>query len=134
MKASELRIGNIIMFADYDGIIYRKISAIKLNEFGLYSDIDGTNFEICKPILITKEWLLKLGFEYCNVYNNYKIKAGQYYNSICYNYEDCKWYYNNDSSDAGCHYVASIASIKYVHKLQNLYFALTGIELTFKSE
>ena len=54
MKASDLRIGNIIMFADYDGIVYRKISAIKLNEFGLYSDIYGTNFKIFKPIPLKK--------------------------------------------------------------------------------
>jgi hypothetical protein len=126
MTANELRLGNIIMFADYDGIVYRKISAIKFNEFGLYSDIDGTNFEICKPVLITKQWLLKLGFEYSDFYKNYKIKTGQYFNSIKYNNEDCEWCYNNDSSDAGCYYVSSI---KYIHELQNLYFAINQQEL-----
>ena len=126
MTANELRLGNIIMFADYDGIVYRKISAIKLNEFGLYSDIDGTNFGICKPVLITKEWLLKLGFEYSDFYKNYKIKAGQYFNSIKYDNDNYEWCYNNDSSDAGCYYVSSI---KYIHELQNLYFAINQQEL-----
>ena len=129
MKANELRIGNVIMFADYGGIVYRKISAIKFNEFGFYSDIDGTNFEICKPVLITKEWLLKLGFEYNDYYKNYKIKSGQYFNSVQYNDECFEWNYNNDNSDAECYYVTSV---KYIHEIQNLYFALTGEELTFK--
>jgi hypothetical protein len=126
MKANELRLGNIIMFADYDGVVYKKISAIKLNEFGFYSDIDGTNFGICEPVLITKEWLLKLGFEYSDFYKNYKIKAGQYFNSIKYDNDDCEWCYNNDSSDAGCYYVCSI---KYIHELQNLYFAINQQEI-----
>jgi len=124
MKASELRIGNIIMFADYDGIVYRKISAIKLNEFGFYSDIDGTNLGICKPVLITKEWLLKIGFEFA--------VDTWYLNGFAL--WETEW--GDDKGTTGIGYFYELREkgmmdkhIKYVHQLQNLYYSLTGEEI-----
>lgn len=127
MKSNELRIGNWYHFADNDGIVYRRVKEIKLNEFGLFGDYDGVNFGICQPIPLNEEWLVKFGFEYSAFYSNYKIKAGEYWNSIQF-YEG-EWNYNSDDSDAGCYY---LTTIKHVHQLQNLYFALTGEELTIK--
>jgi hypothetical protein len=131
MKANELRIGNLYHFADNDGVRYRKVSEIKHNEFGFECDYDGVNFGICRPVPLTEGWLLNFGFEYSKFYNNYFVKAGDYFNSISYDVEDCEWNYNNDKSDAACYYVTSI---KYVHQLQNLYFALTGEELQYESK
>lgn len=130
MKASELRIGNYYMFADSDGIVYRQVQEIKHNQFGLLSDYDGVNFEICRPIQITEEWLLKLGFERQAYFDgNYVIKNKDgYCNSIKNN--DGEWCYNNDVSDANCYFVREL---KYIHQLQNLYFALTDEELTVLS-
>jgi len=128
MKASELRIGNYYMFADYNGIVYRQVQEIKHNQFGLLSDYDGVNFEICRPIEITVEWLLKLGFEYHSFDKNYVIKNKDgYCNSIKNN--DGEWCYNNDISDANCYF---IRELKYIHQLQNLYYALNEEELTIK--
>jgi hypothetical protein len=124
MKTNELRIGNYLN-GKQGRVIVTEIRTN--NSVKIHDNTSSFYVEIClTPIEITKEWLLKLGFEYSNFYNNYKIKAGQYYNSVRYDYEDCEWCYNNDSSDAGCYYVTSI---KYVHELQNLYFALNGEEL-----
>jgi hypothetical protein len=124
MKASDLRIGNIIMFADYDGIVYRKISAIKLNEFGLYSDIDGTNFQICKPIPLTKEWLLKIGFEF--------VVDTWYLNG--FSLWETEW--GDDKGATGIGYFYELRErgmmdkhIQYLHELQNLYYSLTGEEI-----
>jgi hypothetical protein len=128
MKASELRIGNYYMFADYNGIVYRQVQEIKHNQFGLLSDYDIVNFEICRPIPLTEEWVLKLGFEYHSFDKNYVIKNKDgYCNSIKNN--DGEWCYNNDISDANCYF---IRELKYVHQLQNLYYALNEEELTIK--
>ena len=124
MEAKELRIGNYIMFSDNNGISYRKISCIKINEFGFYSDIDGVNLGICKPIPLTEEWLLKFGFEkdieYDNTFNlGIPVLNGFTTITIDVRAEvlllDCME-----------------IKIKHVHQLQNLYFALTGTHLTLK--
>jgi hypothetical protein len=128
MKANELRIGNYYMFADYNGIVYGQVKEIKHNQFGFLSDYDGVNFEICRPIPITEEWVLKLGFEYHSFDKNYVIKNKDgYCNSIKNN--DGEWCYNNDISDANCYF---IRELKYIHQLQNLYYALNEEELTIK--
>jgi hypothetical protein len=108
MNEEELRIGNYVNIED-------TILRIDLQE--LYY-----NSSIMTPIPLTEEWLLKLGFE--SMYSNYIVKAGDYYNSIK---QDCgKWIYSYDESDAGCY---ELKEIKYVHELQNLYFALNDKEL-----
>lgn len=78
-----------------------------------------------EPILLTEEWLLRFGFE--KDYNSWilKINGGRiaiipqadYYNFAIW-------------SGLGMHDdYAFISQIKFVHQLQNLYFALTGNEL-----
>lgn len=108
MNEEELRIGNYVNIED-------TILRVDLQE--LYY-----NSSLMNPIPLTEEWLLKFGFE--SMYSNYIIKAGDYYNSIK---QDCgKWIYSYDESDAGCY---ELKEIKYVHQLQNLYFALNDKEL-----
>ena len=124
MKTNELRIGNYLN-GKQGHVIVTEIRTN--NSVKIHDNTSSFYVGIClTPIPLTKEWLLKLGFEYSKFYNNYKVKAGQYFNSVRYDDEDYEWCYNNDSSDAGCYYVTSI---KYVHELQNLYFALNGEEL-----
>jgi hypothetical protein len=118
MKASELRIGNSIM-QDED-FVFVTYWRLKLIEDGVL---------IYKPIPLTEEWLLKLGFKYKEWDNHFIIKNGDYFNSIK-KYDD-GWRYNTDESEATCYY---LTTIKYVHQLQNLYFALTGEELTIKNK
>ena len=106
----QLRIGNYVYFQD------------TLLKFDFES---GWNFDYIKPIPLTEEWLFKLGFvEGSYLYKNYKVKAGDYWNSVKF-YEG-EWCYNNDDSDAGCYF---LTTIKYVHELQNLYFAINKTEL-----
>ena len=132
MTSNELRIGNYYQYAGDNGIIYTKVKEIKHNQFGLLGDFDGVNFEICKPIELTEEWLLKFGFiqqgviinnngltEQCGI--NYFIK-----NNIVYSLSDNQVELDNPN--------VFLCNLKYVHQLQNLYFALTGKELTFESE
>lgn len=110
MKASELRIGNYIENTDSQMASYMVVNAdvIKQNEHTMYASLE--------PITITKEWMFKLGFEVSIVLfrkNNLLIQ---------YCVDHFKVYLSGNF----------IANIQYVHQLQNLYFALTGEELTLK--
>lgn len=105
MKANELRTGNYV----YD----------TLGKVNTYIVKEPHNQ--VKPIPLTEEWLLKFGFERSGLYN---VKDEVYV------------YDEYGLTDTGFEYRFNYTQIKlkYVHQLQNLYFALTGKELTFKSE
>jgi hypothetical protein len=149
IQANELRIGNylfdsledsgVIQITEIKQMTPNKIGNMSISYYGVNGGYCTTSLEenitdneiedyFIQPIPLTEEWLIKLGFvDGSYLYKNYKIKAGDYWNSIKF-YEG-EWCYNNDDSDAGCYF---LTTIKYVHQLQNLYFALTNEELTFK--
>lgn len=120
MKATELRIGNIL---DYHGRRVR-VRSIGCNidgncaEFGYFTDSVGFTRNIDddfpKPIPLTEEWLKKFGFK--RTLNTWKIDGLK-----IYGYNDIG--YNTFMS------LENKIAIKYVHQLQNLCFALTGEEL-----
>jgi len=89
------------------------ISPIQIDAQRILSIENGD--DTYKPILITEEWLLKFGFE--NDDDQRYFKNGIYL--ILY--------------DEGCTILHNQIHINYfyVHQLQNLYFALTGKELTY---
>ncbi len=120
MNSNELRIGNYYSCASNEGIIYPRVKTIQYNEFGFLSDIDGTNFGICKPIPLTEEWLLRFGFEWYGRITGWTINE----HSINEKNGCFEFCINKEFS----------VELKYVHQLQNLYFALTGEELTLKTE
>ncbi len=116
IKASELRIGNWI------------------NEQGLELQVGKIDCELFKgseAIPLTEEWFLKFGFtkwkdrltieawakDHPSQRFDIDFKAGD----IIMN---SRYQEHHDSFVMG--------HIKYVHQLQNLYFALTGEELTIK--
>ena len=118
MKANELRIGNYVNYNE-DPFVIKMIRDREYNDF--------------IPIPLTEEWLLKFGFElqygFGGIRRYYKdrylIEKGisQFFDNgmsfrITIN--------NTESTHAN--------SIKYVHQLQNLYFALTGEELEIKEK
>ena len=120
MKANELRIGNLVSYRNnivvVSGIVGNTIY-YKVDNFNDYCfDI---NIEGCKPfepIPLTKEWLLKLGFDVNN--RPEWIDQLKKYEIICGTTSYLKGSEN------------SVHPIKYVHQLQNLHFDLTGEEIT----
>lgn len=109
MKASELRIGNLVLNKIDNSIL--EISAKDI----LFLEEGGDEF-IFEPIPLTEEWLLKFWFEKLN--------------SAWYGYGNLKLNISFDA-DWGGNWLG--VRSKHVHKLQNLYFALTGEELTIQS-
>jgi hypothetical protein len=110
LQANELRIGNWVEHNQ--------------PKRGYYTTVQKSTFSVnveklFKPIPITERWLLSFGFQkgrFDYLKNNLEISK-----------------LNNGIFDAYCTDLESsvfISEIKYVHQLQNLYFALTGEELT----
>jgi hypothetical protein len=119
MKASELRIGNLLR----DKVTKTELKVIKLTEKDIVTFvIDRSKFPLqdgwgIEPIPLTEEWLFKLGFETDHI---------EWWNGIiCLGiFKDGIYYLPTDQISFRIG-----KEIEYVHQLQNLYFALTGEEL-----
>ena len=114
MKVSELRIGNWYK-GDCLAQQYWQITAQEILDF--YDDPIDDYFQ---PIELTEDWFLKFGFD--KTYNdfNWYIK-GNYCFSFLKELDLIVFKIKFQTVD--------ICTIKYVHQLQNLYFALTQEEL-----
>jgi len=118
MKASELRIGNWVCD------IYQE-EEFQLDIVDMCDmDINGDLYRV-DPIPLTEEWLLK--FCVRQDVKNFLFKVLDGYNWVEERNGEYLWFINRFNFHLK-------APLKYVHQLQNLYFALTGEELTFKSE
>jgi hypothetical protein len=114
MKVNELRIGNKFYLPNGE------IGTISYHEIRLLIvAMEKPNYN---PIPLTEEWLLKFGAKELNakrgILKEFVLKTVRIEMSNSGNF-----YYKN-----------SKLILESVHQLQNLYFALTGKELTFKSE
>lgn len=140
MKANELRIGN------YVNVLREDQSPFKIDGFELLNESDckvfkdnGTyncppfgeikmhpltwNLKDLQPIPLTEEWLLRFGFEKSRL-GYFTVFCGNNVMSVC-----CF----DDFSRVQI-VTQTVSTINHVHQLQNLYFALTGEELTLKTE
>ena len=119
MKNNELRVGNLILFDD------KVVDVTGIAKSGFYFGKHGFAINLLEwfqPIPLTEEWLLKAGFEKVGV--NYQkdwillwtyLKTGEVHFVL------------NEPNSNKRH----ITELKFVHQLQNLYFALEGSELDF---
>jgi len=131
----ELRIGNHVKFPYQKDNEYLVIEGIK-DDYIYYSARSVSNMnaplDAIEPIPITEDLLLRLGFE----------KDGESYNSpsdefdIILHQNEGMWTASNvfinsiQGISSGENFVCMGDCFKYIHQLQNLYFALTGQELT----
>jgi len=93
--------------------------------FSNFSQFD----EFMSPIPLTEEWLVKFGFNQKTYFDTdgceyYEFKNGSF---KIYNSEYSEEFHVDFNVSDGCS-----VHVKTVHQLQNLYFALTGEELTLK--
>lgn len=119
----ELRVGNLIEInGPFDAEDWRwfeattiTIKRVKLNR------------ERYRPIPLTAEWLERLGFE-GNINDGYAL------NGVELDYltteDNFQFEYGIPNAKRGVAWI--LVDIKYVHQLQNLFYCLTGEELTVK--
>jgi hypothetical protein len=149
MKPEELRIGNLVNVCYSDKRIkLTKVKSIHEKGVNIFATSCGDiyakaiyNYEAppmgtsykaeayILPIPLTEEWLHDFGFELDNGFTTYKIDVLKGYLIVAV---DGSWglYKDEYSNRIGSSY-NNTKDIKYVHELQNFYFALTGEELKF---
>lgn len=122
MKVTELRVCNCIEdWTDVkNGPIQRQID---LDDFAMMANYERSENHPLpfKPIPLTEEWLLKMGFDEIDIEENKNNVRVFHLNGIYCNTLYGVYYYSH-----------LLKQIKHVHQLQNLYFALTGEELEVK--
>lgn len=128
MEVRELRIGNLVTVQAKDLDDNPAPMILELKHIDFMRILSGNNKAL--PIPLTEEWLIKLGFKkkgshYYEIPNNQvleleyiKTNLGEFYQIITKRLVEPRTAVGN--------------KFKYVHQLQNLFFALTGTELEIK--
>lgn len=125
MKTSELRIGNWVNYIlkegewSMTGLMATQVVSIGSHDLVTEMESIPLDMSYFEPIPITPEWLDKFGLEKDND------------NEYAFNMEGYNWTIRIHDGLIGLDYheYHPTQRIKYVHQLQNLYFALTGEEL-----
>jgi hypothetical protein len=115
IKANELRIGNKV---DYYGNIVT-INYINDTDVGFsdYVPFDYPLLDEINPIPITEDWLVRFGFEYSDItvdFHSFHIDLMKTNNGK---------FITTD--------IIKCPELQHIHQLQNLYYALTGEELSY---
>jgi len=133
MEANELRIGNLVKRLGKTTII----KSINIDEFNEYY-ISNSNFDQLKvnqiePIELDDIWLLLFGFDEV-FHKTYQMidSPFDYLHSIYFEFRSEYFGENDDFICGDYDQCIHINMPKYVHELQNLYFALTRTELILK--
>lgn len=111
MEAKNLRLGNYVMNGDDIGRVER-LSIIRISTSSPHVGVE------ISPIKLTEEWLLKFGLEKYAILS--ELQVWWLHDGYRFLYQMGDNYHNGQLG----------IQVKYVHQLQNLYFALTGKELT----
>lgn len=140
IKIEELMIGNFILSLGYDedmggNIIHDELGdEIEIVTHETFKYIVEDSLAVYKPIPLTADWLVKFNFNHTGYKDGYigkmfgsvvtldfvLTKPGKLYeNQVDYIYE-----LQNHR----------LVTIRYVHQLQNLFFSITGEQLTLPRE
>jgi len=107
-------------YVDWHNGDIRKISADELHCINSGGD--------CNPIELNENWLIKFGFV------NRRKWFVAFAHGVLFEFEDDMSIalYDNECGLGLGYLTPNIRETKYVHQLQNLYFAITGEELEIK--
>jgi len=122
MKANELRIGN---YVDWDDKTIRSIvKGIHPSSKYVHLENGWVDLIRCEPIPLTEEWLVRFGF--------YSVGDEMFDKEISEKRSiSCSLHSKAVYAGSETIWVQISLNINFIHQLQNLYFALTGQELTF---
>jgi hypothetical protein len=136
MKSNELRIGNLVQ--DQNGNLL-KVIGLTTESKSLYV-VDRSKFPLPQgwkdePIPLTEDWLLKFGFEgvdyvcpengFITKNESFELEIDTYSRIII----ESDFSFGIESLDRKSDVIFKNDILDSVHRLQNLYFALTGQEL-----
>lgn len=141
MKVEEIRMGNYVMKQYYDREDIVSISGYDFWHYEKREKIDHlVEWNSLSPILLTEDWLIKLGFNKLRdidfnefrqkVYGKSIIRGNDLHEEkivIILPFNNCEIGVYNSSEDESSYLLDR--NIEYVHELQNLYFVLSGEEL-----
>lgn len=131
MDANQLRIGNLTRDK-----LNKTTYEINVRSLLYIIECEEASKEISiEPIPMDEKWLLKFGFDNINLkYHGNDEIIGLYLENIdsYLTFDNNEWRLEQDDDwrDGGNHH--DLPNIEFVHQFQNLYFALTGKELTLK--
>lgn len=142
MKAQELRIGNYVKSGNQNCYINfflgRDMADLEVIGFEYTDDNHEEFISKLQPITLTEEWLVKFGFVDYSCHVNYYekcIKSDIPSKHVVVRFGRQRNYFTFfNHSECNFTDMQFLRELEYVHQLQNLYFALTGDELTLKTE
>jgi len=137
IQAKELRIGNRVNMPFLGSLELEVIGLAVKDDFQLYiqsKSFENTFFEKpekYRPIPLTEEWLIKLGFDF----EKTELGVDFYIKQVGIDFLrfSSKGHWSISSGKSTWYMDRNFKSPKHVHTLQNLYFALTSEELTLKN-
>lgn len=129
IKVNELRIGNYIQ-NDFSPSLVFQVDMLYLEGI-IKVGYSGNNIkavgqiDLLKPVKLTKDWLINFGYVRDNFLEQWMHKDDGV--GIIISESDKK---NNDEISFFIEFYYCFVQLESVHQLQNIYFALTGKELT----
>lgn len=141
MKKNEIRIGNLFVnMAGGYGVKKGEVDTVNTIGFhgvNRWEDMGANGiclFDQMQPLPITDDWLLKFGFIY--IMGSYVDERRPTKFIGCIHHKGDTSFLGKVGNTGIYQYrfddTCIMSEIKYVHQLQNLYFALTGQELEIK--
>jgi hypothetical protein len=141
INANELRVGNIVSIGGHQ----HEVEIVGYGFIQLFGNLITSDPDDIEPVALTPEILEKAGFKDPHsdgCFLDYPVSSAQNsFLSVSVEYEEgednssfLRWLLTNsekksDGTVVGRNVIWSDNKLKYVHQLQNLYFALTGEEL-----
>ena len=133
IQANELMIGNLLFLKFTNEVV----EILGINAHETNKEITHTlslkkglslyyeKVSVLKPIEITEEWLLSAGWEF-----QYELQGYKNYCSMVLPFDDILFNIKTKKYNWNCW--ENVSFPKYIHQLQNLYFALTNEQLKIK--
>lgn len=141
MKPNELRIGNYICTGEYDPNHVYQVWELRNNKLLVGKTLTHgfitiePDYSSVTPIEITEDWLLKLGLEFDPITS--RITKDVVFHIASYqSLENYQYQYSIEKHTlfvCDGFRITICEGLKYIHQLQNIYFFMTGEELTLPS-
>lgn len=122
----DYRVGNFV---------YDRGEPVDLRPSQLVYLLQGLHLDYIKPIPLTRTWLERLGFEFYKPLGHYRIVINDIWvqvnvNEIIKGDPAFVFTFTNLNYDEVQHMPKKV--LKYVHKLQNLFYEIMDVELPYK--